>query len=125
MSGIFPKAYNQLHLLQLWYFLCPVYTITASTEAVLPLSVSMNISWHHQFIAPLPHCKHFQPQRITVVLALLQYCIDCDKWYEKKEYTFLIAFLCILVFDEITANCVEMKTSVNNGEVILLYCKIM
>lgn len=105
MSGIFPKAHNQLHLLQSWYFLCPVYTITASTEAVLSLSVSMNISWH-QLRAPLLHYKHFQPRRTAAEFALLQYCIDCDKCYEGKEYTFLIAFLCsIFEFDEITANC--------------------
>lgn len=111
MSGIFPKAYNQLHLLQSWYFLCPVYTITASTEAVLSLSVSMNMSWH-QLIAPLLYYKHSQPQRTTAALALLQYHTDCDKCYERKEYTFLIAFLCIFVFDDITANCVETKSSV-------------
>lgn len=45
----------------------------------------------------------FQSLR-TTVLALLQYCIDCDKCYERKEYTSLIAFLCTFAFDEITAN---------------------
>lgn len=103
MSGIFPKAYNQLHLLQSWYFLCPVYTITASTEAVLSLSVSMNISWH-QLRAPLLRYKHFQPQRTTAGLALLQYCIDCDKCYKGKEYAFLTALLCIFVSSDTKAN---------------------
>lgn len=70
MSGIFPKAYNQLHLLQSWYFLYPVYTITASTEAVLPLSVSMNISWH-QLITPPLHYKLFQSPRTTAVLIVI------------------------------------------------------
>lgn len=88
MSGIFPKAYNQLHLLQPWYFLCPVYTITASTEAVLPLSVSMNTSWHWLPV-PLLHYKHFQPQRTTEGLVLLQYCIDCDKCSEKKKRIYI------------------------------------
>lgn len=82
------------------------------------------MSWH-QLMAPLLCYKRSQPQRTMAVLALLQCHIDCDKCYERKEYTFLIAFLCIFVFDDITANCVEMKTSVNNGEVMLLYCKIM
>lgn len=71
MSGIFPKAYNQLHLLQSWYFLCPVYTITASTEAVLSLSVSMNVSWHQLRAALLHYTLGLKgPWHISIALIL-------------------------------------------------------
>lgn len=109
MSGIFPKAYNQLHLLQPWYFLCPVYTITASTEAVLPLSVSMNTSWHWLPV-PLPHYKYFQPQRTTEGPVLLQYCIDCDKCSAGGNIHFSLHFSVIFVLEEITPKHVKDKS---------------